>query len=107
MHPLYPPYLPYHDPRTWAAAQKNYTTNAVWTALLYFVFWVPGLLVNCFYLYDAYQTKQVIGRTPQGTSCLWTALILFAGLPLLATLTVVFGLVILPLLLPHILLLQP
>ena len=94
--PPYQPYPPYQQPpyqdqaRTWAAAQKNYTTNAVWGLLLYFFFWVPGLLVNCYYLYDAYQTKQVIGRNPQGIGCLWTTLILFNGIPLLIVLIVAF-----------------
>ena len=77
MYPPYPPYPPHHNPRLWAAAQKNYTTNAVWGLLLYFLFWLPGLLVNCYYLYDAYQTKKVTGHNPQGMSCLWTTLILF------------------------------
>ncbi len=86
-----PPYQPYQDQATyWAAAQKNYTTNAVWGLLLYFFFWVPGLLVNCYYLYDAYQTRRVIGRNPQGMGCLWTTLLLFNGIPLLIVLTVVF-----------------
>ncbi len=77
MYPPYPPYPPYHNPRLWVASQKNYTTNAVWGLLLYFLFWLPGLLVNCYYLYDAYQTKKVTGYNPQGMSCLWTTLILF------------------------------
>ncbi len=75
---MYPPYPPYPNPRLWAAAQKNYTTNAVWGLLLYFLFWLPGLLVNCFYLYDAYQTRRVTGQSPQGMGCLWTTLILFS-----------------------------
>src|SRR5260370_40342470 len=96
---MQPPYPPYQQPpfqqyyqdqaQLWAAAQKNYTTPAVWGLLLYFFFWLPGFLVNCYYLYDAYQTRQVLGRNPQGMGCLWTTLFIFVGLPLLIALGLV------------------
>ena len=73
--PYYPP------PQYWTP--KNYTTNAVVTLFLYFLFWLPGVIVNCIYLYDAWQTKEKIGHEPQGMGCLWALFAFFTVVPIL------------------------
>ena len=82
--PYQQPYYPQPGPlppnwleieRTRAAAAKSYTNKAMFTLLLYIFLWVPGLIANLLYLREAYQTRELTGKSPDGWGCLWTLLI--------------------------------
>lgn len=75
-----------------AAAVRSYTTPAIITLVLYFVFWLPGLIANIVYWNDARKTEQLIGRAPEGKGCLTALLVVFIILPVaLFFLLMVFG----------------
>lgn len=58
------------------ARQKSYVGAAVITFLVYWLFYLPGLIVNVLYLADARKTARVAGSAPAGLGCLWIMLIL-------------------------------
>ncbi len=83
-----PPYQPgFISPTEYArqaAAARSYTTPAIITLALYFLFWIPGVIANIVYLNAARQDKQQSGLDPQGRGCLIALAIVFVGLPLAA-----------------------
>lgn len=65
------------------AEQKSFTTPAIITLVLYFVFWIPGLIANIVYLNEANNVQRVSGRAPEGKGCLIAMLVVFVVLPVL------------------------
>ena len=72
------------------ARQKSYVGAAVLVLLLYCLFYLPGLIVNCLYLDDARKTAKVAGTTPTGVGCLWIMLLL-GLLPLIVIILLLVG----------------
>lgn len=60
---------------------RDYTTPAVITLVLYFFFWVPGLIANLAYISSARNEQHRTGESPHGSGCLWSMLWLFVLLP--------------------------
>lgn len=52
------------------AATKSYTTSAVIVFLLYWLFWLPGLIFNLVYLRDARRMERLAGTSLPGAGCL-------------------------------------
>jgi hypothetical protein len=67
--------------RKMAAAGRSFTTPAIITLVLWFVFWVPGLIANIVYLKEATNVEKLTGRTPEGKGCLVGMLWGFIGIP--------------------------
>jgi hypothetical protein len=67
------------------ARQKSYVGASVVTFLVYWLFYLPGLIVNLMYLSDANKTSDLAGQKPSGYGCLVFMLIL-GLLPLMFTL---------------------
>ncbi len=63
-------------------ATRDYTTPAVITMALYFLFYVPGLVANLVYLHRALQEKRQQDVQVKGLGCL-IALVLTLGAPAL------------------------
>jgi hypothetical protein len=63
--------------------QQDYTTMAVITLVLYWVGYLPGLLVNIWLWYQANQEEKATGIAPAGKGCLSSLLAVFAILPFL------------------------
>ncbi len=70
-----------YSERRRAAAARDYTTPAIITLLLYWLFWLPGLIVNIVYWLQASKDQQITGQAPQGKGCLLALLIVFGALP--------------------------
>lgn len=64
------------------AAQKSYGGKAFFTWFLYWVGWLPGVVMNFVYLSDAKGVARLTGRNPNGMGCLWFLLITHFLLPL-------------------------
>ncbi|NJL54974.1 hypothetical protein HC928_07145 [bacterium] len=64
-------------------APRDYTVMAIVILILYWVFWLPGLIVNVIMLSEANQVQRETGMAPEGKGCL-TALLWFNVLPFLA-----------------------
>lgn len=64
-------------------APRDYTVMAIVILILYWVFWLPGLIVNIVMLSEANQVQRETGMAPEGKGCL-TALLWFNVLPFLA-----------------------
>jgi hypothetical protein len=45
---------------------KSFTTPAIITLVLYFVFWIPGLIANVVYYNEANSIQKRTGREPEG-----------------------------------------
>lgn len=67
------------------ARQKSYVGASVATFFVYWIFYLPGLIVNLMYLNDANKTSDIAGQKPSGYGCLVFMLIL-GLLPLMFTL---------------------
>lgn len=66
-----------------AAMTRSYLTPAIITLILYFVFWLPGLIVNIVYFVSAQETKrQSGGRAPEGYGCLLAMLLVWTIIPI-------------------------
>lgn len=76
-----PPATDYEALRRMNAEQKSFTTPAIITLVLYFVFWLPGLIANIVYLNEANTVQRISGRAPEGKGCLIAMLVVFVGLP--------------------------
>lgn len=63
--------------------QQDYTTMAVITLVLYWVGYLPGLLVNLWLWHQANEDQKANGIAPAGKGCLSSLLIIFAVLPLI------------------------
>lgn len=64
-----------------AAALRSYTTPAMITLALYFLFWIPGVIANIVYLVAANDDRRKSGLDPQGRGCLLMLGIVFILLP--------------------------
>jgi hypothetical protein len=60
------------------------SASAVFTLLAYFVFWVPGAILNWHFLGEARKAKERSGLEPAGTPALKAMIWLFVYLPLIA-----------------------
>jgi hypothetical protein len=65
-----------------AVEPPTFLPAAAVTFLAYFFFWVPGLILNLYFLDSAKRTKTGTGREPAGLGALRALLILFVYVPL-------------------------
>ncbi len=77
------------------ARQKSYITAAVITFVVYWFFYLPGLIVNLLYLTEARKTAKIAGRSPAGLGCLW-AMLIIGLLPLLLIALAIGGVLFVP-----------
>jgi len=56
---------------------KSYMGTAVMVLVLYWVFYLPGLIANIVYLAEASRYKATTGHSPDGVGCLWALLWVF------------------------------
>jgi hypothetical protein len=52
------------------ARLKSYTGAAVLVFILYWLFWIPGLIVNVMYYTEAKRTERLAGQSLPGVGCL-------------------------------------
>ena len=71
----------YEEHRRIAAASRSFTTPAIITLILYFVFWVPGLIANIVYWREANNVQTITGRAPEGKGCLVAMLVVMIVIP--------------------------
>lgn len=71
-----------------AAKLKGYTGAAVLTFVLYWLFWLPGFIVNWMYYLEAKRMEKIAGESLPGVGCLFTMLAL-NGLVIVGTVIVV------------------
>jgi hypothetical protein len=64
--------------------QRDYTNTAILVLILYWVMWLPGLIVNIITLNEANQVERETGRRPEGKGCL-VALLWFNVIPAILT----------------------
>jgi len=69
------------------ARQKGYIGASVITFFVYWLFYLPGLIVNLLYLNDAKKTAKIAGQKPAGYGCL-VALLVIGLFPLIAIILV-------------------
>jgi len=53
-----------------AARMKSYTGPSVLVFILYWLFWLPGLIVNYMYYKEAKRMEQLAGESLPGVGCL-------------------------------------
>lgn len=75
------PSFDYETERRRAAVARDFTTPAVLTLVLYLVLYIPGLVANIIYLYQANEVKNLTGHSPGGQGCLVALLVVFLALP--------------------------
>lgn len=68
------------------ASQKSYVGAACLTWLLYFLLYIPGLVMNIVYLNEARRTKRMTGQSPSGMGCLVSLLVVYVVLPVVGIL---------------------
>lgn len=68
--------------------QRDYTSTAILVLILYWVMWLPGLIVNIITLNEANQVERETGRRPEGKGCL-VALLWFNVIPAILTCMVI------------------
>jgi len=61
---------------------SSFLMAAAFTFVGYFLFWVPGLILNVYFLDGARRAKRETGREPAGLGVLRALLILFVYVPL-------------------------
>ena len=83
---------PSRDAVKYVDMTKSYVGSAVLTLLLYFIFYLPGLIVNIVYMADANRYKKVSGVTPSGYGCLIALIIVYFAIPV--ALAIIGGIVI-------------
>ena len=64
---------------------QSFTTKAVLVLVLYWMFWIPGLIANYLFYREARQTERIAGTSLPGTGCLavmlgFNVVLLLAGL---------------------------
>lgn len=64
--------------------QRDYTNTAILVLILYWLMWLPGLIVNIITLNEANQVERETGRRPEGKGCL-VALLWFNVIPAILT----------------------
>lgn len=69
-------------PALTATQPPDFTTKAVVTAVLYAVFWFPGMIGNVLWWLEAKRIKDRSGSAPPGYGCLLWMFILFVGVPI-------------------------
>jgi hypothetical protein len=85
------PSSPYRRDEVIAARSKSYVAAAMVTLILYWVFWLPGIIANLLWYSEAKQRERVAGQSLPGVGCLSIMLwlnILVAGVVLLTLLFV-------------------
>ncbi len=76
-----------------SAAQRSFWMPSAATFVAYLLFWVPGALLNWFFLEEARRTKRVTGVEPPGTGALVFMMWVFVYIPLvLLAATLLLGL---------------
>ena len=63
----------------------DFTMKAVITAVLYWVFWIPGVVANVVWMSEARACHTRTGIKPAGYGCLWWLFVLFIVIPLAIT----------------------
>ena len=64
------------------ALSKSYVGVAFLTWFLYWLLYIPGLIMNIVYLQEANRLKQATGVTPSGKGCLDALLVIYVWVPL-------------------------
>ncbi len=59
-----------------AARLESYTTRAVAVLVLYWLFWIPGLVANLVFYYEAKRAERLAGQCLPGVGCLGIMLLL-------------------------------
>ena len=82
---------------TAALRDRRFVAPAVATFLAYFLFWLPGVILNWEYLRDADRVHQATGQAPPGHGALKAMMVLFTLIPVgvvagIVGLSVFFGL---------------
>jgi hypothetical protein len=62
--------------------RKNYLLMATITLVCYYLFWVVGIALNIYFLYEAHRMEQTTGVRQQNVGCLQTLLAAFVGIPI-------------------------
>lgn len=63
------------------SASIDFLPKAVITLIAYFVFYIVGLGLNIYFLYDANNFRKLHGHKPENSGCLWGLLGIFAIVP--------------------------
>lgn len=63
----------------YVASEESFTSKAIWTLVLYFVLYIPGLIANFLFWSEARQVEARTGRAPAGAGCL-TAMLVVQGI---------------------------
>ena len=71
------------------AAQKSFTGRAFLVWFLYWLFWIPGFVMNLVWMNEAGRIKKMTGRSPSGAGCLAFLFVVHVVLPALAILVLV------------------
>ena len=74
--------MDYETERRRAAIARSYTTPAIITLVLYFIFWLPGAIANLVYLSQARNDRRLTGHQADGHGCLVALAIVFVALPI-------------------------
>ncbi len=69
-------------------AGRSFTGSAIITLVLYFIFWVPGLIANIIFYREAREVRRVTGRAPAGMGCL-SVMFWLSVLPLILLVVVI------------------
>jgi predicted Ser/Thr protein kinase len=82
-----------------AARERRFVAPAVATFLAYFLFWVPGVILNWEYLREAKRVRRLRGSPPAGHDALQAMMVLFTWVPIgvvagLAGVAILFGAVL-------------
>lgn len=78
------------------APKRDYALLAIFTLVLYWVFWLPGFIFNLYFLQEARRVKRETGAQPNGLGCLWWVLIFNVALPLACCLLIIVVAVAVP-----------
>ena len=73
------------------ARTKSYIGAAIAVFLLYYLFWLPGFVVNIAYLAEARRMRRITGQPASGVGCLWA--LLFYGL-LIPIIAIIIGVIV-------------
>lgn len=65
------------------AAQKSFTGQAFFVWFLYWLFWIPGFVMNIVYMNEASSVKKITGVSPSGSGCLTFLFFVHVLLPLI------------------------
>jgi hypothetical protein len=83
-----PQRYPAQQPKVSSTRNQSFTGKAVIALLLYFLFYIPGLIVNIMFISQANRVRKETGQTPSGIGCLWATLVV-SIIPLAAVLVIV------------------